>query len=358
MRIAFALMITALAQTASVRAQQITAAGQPAQLDIRAAGERSIRVTLKPTSFRDDFPFTPALAERSYSAPVLTLRTIAAPVKKTVGSLNVELRPNPLTLIVTNSRGQPVQRIVFESDGSMSFGIGGQPVLGMGEGGPRPERGSPWRDQPVQIDRRGKLDTMEPRWQSDMYGSRNPAAMLIGTAGWGIFVATPWVQVDLQNPERGILIPFKPTGAEAAPQTQRNQQQNLGKGIPPIDRIVPGLVLATMPIYVRAGAIIPFDPVRQYTAQMVSEPTTLRVYRGANGSLTLYDDDGTQDYLDRRGSWIRLSWSDNNRQLTIEPGPPSGAANVVARRQFRVMLLPEGTTRGVTYTGQRAQTRF
>ena len=33
-----------------------------------------------------------------------------------------------------------------------------------------------------------------------------------------------------------------------------------------------------MPIYVRAGAIIPVDPVRQYTAQPVTEPTTLRVY--------------------------------------------------------------------------------
>ena len=56
--------------------------------------------------------------------------------------------------------------------------------------------------------------------------------------------------------------------------------------------------LATMPIYVRAGAIIPIDPVRQYTAQPVTEPTTLRVYRGANGQFTLYDDDGiSQEYL-------------------------------------------------------------
>jgi hypothetical protein len=58
----------------------------------------------------------------------------------------------------------------------------------MGEGGPRPEPGRPWREQPVQFDRRGKLDIMEPRWQADMYGSRNPAAMLLGTAGWGLFV--------------------------------------------------------------------------------------------------------------------------------------------------------------------------
>jgi len=66
--------------------------------------------------------------------------------------------------------------------------------------------------------------------------------------------------------------------------------------------------LATMPIYVRAGAIIPFDPVRQYTSQRADDPTTRRVYGGADGEYTLYEDDGTsQDYLKRRGSWTRLT---------------------------------------------------
>ncbi|HEY0874558.1 MAG TPA: DUF5110 domain-containing protein [Vicinamibacterales bacterium] len=81
--------------------------------------------------------------------------------------------------------------------------------------------------------------------------------------------------------------------------------------------------LATMPIYVRAGAIVPFDPVRQYTGEPVSEPTTLRVYRGADGEYTLYDDDGiSQDYLNARGTWTRMTWNDEARQLTIEPGAP------------------------------------
>lgn len=180
-----------LATAAIAAAQPITAAGQPAQLDIRVAGEHSIRVTLKPLSFTDSFPFTPALAERQYAQPALSLRHITTPVTRTVGNLRVEVRPNPLTLIVTNRAGQPVQTLVFESDGNLSFGIDDQPVLGMGEGGPLPVPGNPWRSQPVQFDRRGRLDTMEPRWQSDMYGSRNPVATLLGTKGWGIFVATP-----------------------------------------------------------------------------------------------------------------------------------------------------------------------
>src|SRR3954454_8203997 len=83
---------------------------------------------------------------------------------------------------------------------------------------------------------------MEPRWQSDMYGSRNPVAMLLGTAGWGLFVATPWMQVDLRDPSHGRFIPAMTTPSEAAPQTERNQQQSLGKGLPPADLVVPGLV--------------------------------------------------------------------------------------------------------------------
>ncbi|MGQ9472059.1 MAG: hypothetical protein ACUVR0_10270 [Candidatus Aminicenantales bacterium] len=43
----------------------ITSLGQPAQLDIRPAGERSLRLTLKPLSMAEEFPFSPALAKHS-----------------------------------------------------------------------------------------------------------------------------------------------------------------------------------------------------------------------------------------------------------------------------------------------------
>ena len=150
------------------------------------------------------------------------------------------MRPQPLTLVV-RAGGRLVQELIFADDGTLSFRLDDQPVLGMGEGGPRPAPGRPWREQPVQFDRRGQLDSMEPRWQSDMYGSRNPVAMLLGTSGWGLFVATPWVQVDLRQTDRGRFVPWQPSGPDRAPQNARNQQQNLGKGLPPVDQIVPGL---------------------------------------------------------------------------------------------------------------------
>jgi alpha-glucosidase/alpha-D-xyloside xylohydrolase len=117
--------------------------------------------------------------------------------------------------------------------------------------------------------------------------------------------------------------------------------------------------LATMPIYVRAGAIIPVDPVRQYTSEPIKDPTTLKVFRGADGEYTLYEDDGiSQEYLQGKGSWTRMLWNERTRQLTLEPGAPRGATNVVSNRTFRVQLLPDGTTRDVAYAGKRVEVRF
>ena len=81
--------------------------------------------------------------------------------------------------------------------------------------------------------------------------------------------------------------------------------------------------LATMPLYVRAGAIVPLDPVRQYTGQTVTEPTTLRIHPGANGTFTLYGDDGQslgyRDGSDAKTTWIHFRWDDSARRLTLEP---------------------------------------
>jgi alpha-glucosidase/alpha-D-xyloside xylohydrolase len=152
----------------------------------------------------------------------------------------VAVEPSPLRVTVRDAGGRVIQTLRFETDGPLTFDVGDGPVLGMGEGGPRPAQGRPWREQPVQFDRRGALDTMEPRWQADMYGSRNPAAVLFGTSGWGLFAATPWMQLDLTDVKVGRFLPVKPPTA-GGPQNERNQQQNAGKGLPPPDQYVAGL---------------------------------------------------------------------------------------------------------------------
>ena len=92
--------------------------------------------------------------------------------------------------------------------------------------------------------------------------------------------------------------------------------------------------------------------------QRISKPGR-RVYRGADGRFTLYDDDGiSQEYLSGRGTWTRMTWNDAAQQLTMEPAPPRGATNVVAERRFKVVLMPEGTTRDVVYSGKQLRVSF
>ena len=105
--------------------------------------------------------------------------------------------------------------------------------------------------------------------------------------------------------------------------------------------------LATMPIYVRAGAIIPVDPVRQYTSEPVAEPTTLRVYRGADGQFTLYEDDGiSQDYLKAKGSWTRIVWNDregsSRSSRARHPARPTSSLSARSRCRCSLTVRPGG----------------
>jgi alpha-glucosidase (family GH31 glycosyl hydrolase) len=241
MRVVLRVLCIATCAATSSGAQQLTAAGQPAQLDIRVAGDRALRISVRPVATSDTVFATPAIAERTYPAPALALRTLGSAVTRRVGALTVAVSPAPLTVTVTRGTNDIVQRITFRDDGAVTFALDGQPVLGMGEGGPRPQQGQPWRTAPIQFDRSGQLDTMEPRWQSDAYGSRNPSHMLVGTNGWAIYMPTPWSQVDLTRADTGMFVPWQPTEADRAPQNERNQQQATGKGKPPVSKVVPGV---------------------------------------------------------------------------------------------------------------------
>jgi alpha-glucosidase/alpha-D-xyloside xylohydrolase len=76
--------------------------------------------------------------------------------------------------------------------------------------------------------------------------------------------------------------------------------------------------LGTIPLYVRAGAMIPMGPVRQYTAEKVDAPLTLNVYPGADGEAMLYEDDG-ETFNFRRGEFMRaeMRWADAARRVEI-----------------------------------------
>jgi alpha-D-xyloside xylohydrolase len=73
-----------------------------------------------------------------------------------------------------------------------------------------------------------------------------------------------------------------------------------------------------MPLFVRAGSIVPTGPAIQHTGQGKDGPITLHVYTGADGSFSLYEDDGvSRDYLKRAWSRVPLRYDEETGKLTI-----------------------------------------
>jgi alpha-glucosidase len=113
--------------------------------------------------------------------------------------------------------------------------------------------------------------------------------------------------------------------------------------------------LATIPLYVRAGAVLPTGPVKQYTEQPSDEPVTLTVYPGADGTSYFYDDAG-EGFAERDGTFTRiaLDWHDASRRLTLSladgsrmepPGP----------RTFRVRVAGSDVVSTVQFSGERVE---
>ena len=98
----------------------------------------------------------------------------------------------------------------------------------------------------------------------------------------------------------------------------------------------------SMPLYVRAGAILPMGPVVQYAAEQSGKPLEIRVYRGADGAFTLYGDEGDNyNYEKGEYSTIPLTWNDAAGTLTI--GSRQGKfPGMAIERTFRIVFVGEG----------------
>lgn len=121
--------------------------------------------------------------------------------------------------------------------------------------------------------------------------------------------------------------------------------------------IVRAVDLETLPLFVRAGAILPLDPVRQFTGEETEEPMTVRVYAGADGAARWYEDDGaTLAYQDGASAWSELTWDDAKRVLTIRQEGLGGYEP--PKRELVVELLPGGERRSVTLEGEAIEVQF
>ena len=107
-----------------------------------------------------------------------------------------------------------------------------------------------------------------------------------------------------------------------------------------------------VPMFVRAGSILPLGPEMQYVGEKSWDNLEVRVYPGANGSFTLYEDEG-DGYNYEKGvfSTIAFEWNDKTKTLTI--GARQGSyPGMLNDRKFTI-VLPNGQQQEVNYNGQQ-----
>ena len=104
--------------------------------------------------------------------------------------------------------------------------------------------------------------------------------------------------------------------------------------------------LDRIPLHVRAGSIIPIGPDQQWTGQITGAPVELRVYRGADGSFTLYDDAGdSYAYENGERALVPLTW--NEATKTLHFGARQGSyPGMAAQTQFRIRWVAPGHAAG------------
>ena len=124
----------------------------------------------------------------------------------------------------------------------------------------------------------------------------------------------------------------------------------------------------SIPVYVRAGSIVPFGPELQYVEEKAPDPITFYVYTGADGNFTLYEDQGlTYDYEQGSFSEIPLRWTESTKTLSV--GARKGSfTGMLASRSFQFILVSPSKAAGfsftptadksVTYTGAATEVTF
>jgi alpha-D-xyloside xylohydrolase len=113
--------------------------------------------------------------------------------------------------------------------------------------------------------------------------------------------------------------------------------------------------LERIPVFVKAGAIIPVGPELQYTAEKVADPLSIYVYTGADGSFSLYEDNGlNNDYIKGQYATIPLTYTESSQTLTL--GKRHGTFDgLLEKRTIQIFWVSSDHAAGMSRDAHPAQ---
>jgi len=115
--------------------------------------------------------------------------------------------------------------------------------------------------------------------------------------------------------------------------------------------------LQSIPLYVKAGSIIPFGPDVQYATEKKWDNLTVKIYPGADADFILYEDE-FDNYNYEKGNYteIPFHWNEKSKTLTID-SRKGNFKGMIDKRNFN-LILPDGREKSVNYSGKKVNVYF
>lgn len=118
------------------------------------------------------------------------------------------------------------------------------------------------------------------------------------------------------------------------------------------------LTISQMPVYIKAGSIMPIAAVPQYSSIQNFKSLTIKIYPGKNATYLLYEDEGDNyNYEKKEYSLIKFQWNDKVRMLTID-AREGNFSGMLTDRDFKLVVVGTNSVREVQYNGNKVIVQF
>ena len=115
--------------------------------------------------------------------------------------------------------------------------------------------------------------------------------------------------------------------------------------------------LDRVPMFVRAGSILPLGPEMQYTGEKSWDNLEIRIYPGADGTFVLYEDEG-DNYNYEKGVFATIAFQWNNKSQTLTIGNRQGTYPGMLESRHFTVVMPDGRQQSVAYEGSSVEVKF